>query len=120
MKKEYEGPADVQMCDGNCGTQIAVPSPDNAVSRYGYGEKCIEANPEIAADSRKQRQETLDFAYDDFLRICKEIAREESGRTWASAGIAFDRVKKLSGYAAIFQDRPIRLADLVAALCIEH
>jgi len=50
LPKEYEGPGDTQMCGGNCGTQIAVPSPGNAISRYGHGEICPECGTREAID----------------------------------------------------------------------
>lgn len=79
---------------------------------------CIVANPEIASDTRGYKQEQLDEAYREYLVICKQVADEDApqSRTWALPAMAFKRVKKLSAALAIFQDRPIRLADVLLAI----
>lgn len=79
---------------------------------------CIKANPEIASDTRGYKQEQLDEAYREYLAICKQVADEDApqSRTWALPALAFERVKNLSAALVIFQDRPVRLADVLLAI----
>lgn len=79
---------------------------------------CIRANPGIASDLRGVSQEDLSKEYDNFLSICRDFASqtEPGQRTFMGVTMAFDRLQKLSDAAAVFQDRPVRLADVLLAM----
>lgn len=78
--------------------------------------KLIELVPEILSDRRGYKQDELDQAYREYIAICKEVSKEDSSRTWASAAIAYERVKKLTDSLLLFQDRSITLADVLRAM----
>lgn len=61
LPEKYEGPADVQMCDGDCGTQIAVPDPRNALSRYGHGQICTHCGLREALEGDFISRDTAAF-----------------------------------------------------------
>lgn len=78
--------------------------------------KIQELCPDVRSDTRGYQQIQLDRAYQEYLDICKEVSKEDSSRTFASAAMAFDRVKKLSNALAVFQDEPITLAVVLRAI----